>query len=147
MHMVPEAGWLGFGPGTFQVVFPGYQHSYNFGERQAPEFWTTHFWPHAHEDYLEMLIEWGYVGTALWAILIVGGIWVGLRRLRSTREFELEWLLFCSVLGITGTLVHALLDFPLQIASIQFYFCVLLGICWSARRGPSEEQEPERVTS
>ena len=62
VHMVPEAGWLGFGPGTFQVVFPGYQHSYNFGERQAPEFWTTHFWAHAHEDYLEMLIEWGYVG-------------------------------------------------------------------------------------
>jgi O-antigen ligase len=147
IHMVPKAGWLGFGPGTFQVVFPSYQHSYNFGERPAPEFWTTHFWPHAHEDYLQMLIEWGYVGTALWGIVILGGIYVGVRRLMSTRDLEFGWLLFCSLLGIAGTLVHALLDFPLQIASIQLYFCVLLGICWSARRGGSEEEHSAEVAS
>ena len=134
LHMVPEAGWLGFGPGTFQVVFPTYQQSYDFGSRQVPEFWTTHFWPHAHQDYLQTVIEWGWVGSALWAALIVGGIVFGVRRFLRSRELETKWLLFCSLLGIGGILLHALLDFPLQIASIQLYFVVLLGICYSGRR-------------
>ncbi|MDB6034600.1 MAG: O-antigen polymerase [Verrucomicrobiales bacterium] len=142
VHMVPKAGLLGFGPGTFQVVFPNYQHSYNFGDRQVPEFWTAHFWPHAHEDYLEYAIEWGWLGAAMWAALIFGGIILGIRRFLVSREFESRWLLFCSLLGIAGTLLHAFLDFPLQIASIQLYFFVLLGICCSGKR--IEDSEAQR---
>lgn len=140
-HMIPEAGWLGFGPGTFQVVFPSYQHSYNFGERQVPEFWTTHFWPHAHQDYLETAIEWGWVGSALWGGLILGGIVFGVRRFWRSREQESRWLLYSSLLGIGGVLLHALLDFPLQIGSIQLYFFVLLGICYSERRPTGNARE------
>ena len=32
IHMVPEAGWLGFGPGTFQVVFPGISIAITLGK-------------------------------------------------------------------------------------------------------------------
>ncbi len=138
IHMLPDAGLLGFGPGTFQVVFPGYQHSYNFGERQAPEFWTTHFWPQAHEDYLQTVIEWGWLGALFWALLIFGGVFRGLRRVASTRDLDTRWLLFCSLLAMLGTLAHSFLDFPLQIASIEFYFFTLVGICWSQRSNNSE---------
>jgi len=34
------------------------------------------------------------------------------------------------MLAISGTLLHAVIDFPLQIASIQLYIAVLLGLCW-----------------
>ncbi len=139
--MVPDAGVFGFGPGTFEVVFPGYQGSYDFGRRKVPEFWTTHFWPHAHQDYLQTFIEWGYLGAALWALLIFGGLARGLvHYAQHPKDLSWRWLLLCSLLAIGGTLIHALIDFPLQIAAIQFYFCVLLGICWS---GKSSEDSKE----
>ena len=68
-----------------------------------------------------------------------------MRRLRSTNDFEAGWILFCSILGLIGTLLHAFLDFPLQIRVIQLYFCVLLGISWSARRAGPEEEPTESI--
>ncbi|MEJ0000665.1 MAG: hypothetical protein WDO13_16765 [Verrucomicrobiota bacterium] len=33
-----------------------------------------------------------------------------------------------------GTLAHALLDFPLQVASLRLFFLVLLAVCWASPR-------------
>lgn len=138
LRMIPDAGLMGYGPGTFQTVFPPYQTTHDFSGRPFPEFWVTRRWIHAHQDYLQTLIEWGYLGAAFWALLIFGGLVAGVTkyfRLRS--EFSLRWLLLGSVLALAGVLIHAGIDFPLQVASIQLYVAVLLGICWgaSARRG------------
>ncbi|MEY2411134.1 MAG: hypothetical protein QOF48_3804 [Verrucomicrobiota bacterium] len=137
LKMLPDAGVTGFGPGTFRAIFAGYQRDYDFGGREYPEFWKSGLWEHAHQDYLQTLIEWGFLGALGWAVLIFGGILVGAwnyRRLRS--GVSLRWLLFCSLLALGATLVHALIDFPLQIASIQLYACVLLAVCWTARPSP-----------
>jgi len=134
--MVPAAGLMGFGPGTFAVVFPTYQRTHDFGGREFPSFWVTGFWKHAHQDYLQTLIEWGYLGTSLWALIIGGGICCGVSAwLKWRNDFSGRWFLLCAIVGIAATLVHSLVDFPLQVASIQFYVCVLLGICWGASRG------------
>ena len=59
------------------------------------------------------------------------------RRARRGQPFSGLRLLLCSLLGIIGTLVHSYIDFPLQIASIQFYVCMLLAVCWSAKASSS----------
>jgi O-antigen ligase len=134
LRMVPDAGWTGYGPGTFQVVFPAYQAAHDFGGRPIPAFWTSQRWIHAHHDYFQTLIEWGYVGGLLWAALIGGGLVVGVVKLvRLQSEFSLRWLLLGAVLALMGVLVHATMDFPLQVASIQLYVAVLLGLCWGAK--------------
>ncbi len=141
LRMVPDAGVLGFGPGTFGTVFPAYQETYDFGTHAAPLFWREGFFAHAHEDYLETLLEWGCLGTLLWSILLLGGIARGVTRYGQRQtSVSLRWFLFASLLAVGGVLIHALIDFPLQIASIQLYVMVLLGICWgqyssSARDG------------
>jgi len=137
LKMAGDSGPLGFGPGTFHSVFPQYQRSYDFHGREVPAFWTKNYWPQAHQDYLQATIEWGWVGVAVWGWLIFGGIACGVAGYRRARRAETRWPLFCSLLAIGGVLIHCLVDFPLQIASIQLYFCVLLGACWGA--GKTEE--------
>ena len=151
LSMVPDAGLLGFGPGTFRAIFPSYQMTYDFGGRAVPEFWTTHNWTHAHNDYLQTLIEWGHLGAALWLLIFLGGIWraatllcVSDRRMRSPsppleragerrpiRSRSHRLLIGCSLVALFGVLLHASIDFPLQIPSLQLYVAVLLGLCWS----------------
>lgn len=121
-----QAGFFGFGPGTFQYIFP-----LHLKELPQP---LRGRWIYAHEDYLQTVVEWGWVGAFLWSCLTFGGLLRGWY-FWSRREFfdssgdRLMLLAVC--LALTGTLIHAGFDFPLQIASLRLYFLTLLAICWS----------------
>ena len=128
LRALPDVGLFGFGPGTFRVVFP----TYNIGSvNQAPGTWRF-----LHEDYLQTLLEWGWLGAILWALLFFGGITVAIR---SYKEYaRMEWtprrrvLQPLAIIALLGVALHALLDFPLQIESIQLYVATYLGLCWGS---------------
>jgi hypothetical protein len=127
MGAVPDARLCGFGPGTFRVVFPGY----NIGSaNQAPGSWRF-----LHDDYMQTVLEWGSLGSSFWALLFFGGIAIGIRsfhrrgRAWMPRRRLLQPLVVIALLGVA---VHALVDFPLQIESIQLYVATYLGICWGS---------------
>ena len=120
------AGWFGFGPGTFAIVFP-HLHAEHGGQIDG-------ILRYAHQDYLQTVLEWGRLGFLVWGVLIGGGIvrailylWRDPRLI--TRE-EGMWTALCT-LSLIGILIHSLVDFPLQIASLQLIFTVLLGQLWS----------------
>jgi O-antigen ligase len=125
---LPNAGLLGFGPGTFRVVFP----IYNIGSvNQIPGTWRF-----LHEDYLQTLLEWGWLGCSLWGLLFFGGITVGIRSYNNyarrdwtPRRRVLQPLV---IMALAGVALHALVDFPFQIESIQLYVATYLGICWGS---------------
>jgi O-Antigen ligase len=125
---LPEAGPLGFGPGAFSVVFPYFNHL----DQRAKGNWLF-----LHNDYLQTLMEWGWVGGLLWAALFFGGMVVGIRSL-TTKGQSRGWyprqrlLLPVSLIALGGVALHAAVDFPLQIASIQLYVMTYLGICWGS---------------
>jgi hypothetical protein len=129
LHALPGAGFFGFGPGTFRVVFP----SYNVGsEHPVPGSWRF-----LHQDYLQTVIEWGWLGSSLWALLIFGGILVGIlsyhryaRRHWMPRRRVMQPLI---IVALAGVATHALVDFPFQIESIQLYVATYLGVCWGSR--------------
>lgn len=128
LDMIPEAGAWGFGPGTFQTAFPYFSHRH--GTQIAGK------WIYAHEDYLQTLIEWGYVGGAGWAVLLFGGLLNSFSRAYRHRDrlsIDARVTHFALATGLMGVLLHSLVDFPLQIASIQLYATVLLGILWANR--------------
>ena len=125
---LPGAGFFGFGPGTFRVVFPGY----NIGSGHA----VPGSWRFLHEDYLQTLLEWGWLGSSLWALLFFGGIAVGI--LSYNRYATRDWMPRRRVmqplatLALAGVAMHALVDFPFQIESIQLYVATYLGVCWGS---------------
>jgi len=135
---LPDAGLFGFGPGTFRVVFP----AYNVGSANpAPGSWRF-----LHEDYLQTLLEWGWLGSSLWALLFFGAITVGIRscmkyarRDWTPRRLVLQPLVIIALLGVA---LHALVDFPFQIESIQLYVATYLGLCWG-----SSLWRPRAITS
>jgi O-antigen ligase/polysaccharide polymerase Wzy-like membrane protein len=125
---LPGAGFFGFGPGSFRVVFPAYNiRSPNQVEGS---------WRFLHQDYLQTLMEWGWLGSSLWALIFVGGMLVGIRSYKE--HARSEWtprrrvLQPLAVIALIGVAVHALVDFPLQIESIQLYVATYLGICWGS---------------
>ncbi len=139
-----DALFCGVGPGCFQAMFPFY--TAYLGDRIAG------FWRFLHADYVQTVFEWGVIGATAWSVIFFGGLLRGWRRereLQAERSSHNLFFLPACVLGLLGVALHALIDFPLQIASIQLYVVVLLGLCWgwgdvarsSRRRRPAENSE------
>ena len=141
---------LGLGPGTFSVAFPYYTGP--LGDR------LNGVWNYLHEDYLQTAMEWGGVGVMLWSGIFFGGIGVGawrawgrgdrVARARRSWHPRARLLLPLVVLALGGVALHALVDFPLQVASLQLYVAAYLGVCWGAvawgRTAPGEGSTPFR---
>ncbi len=127
LKMIPTASWHGFGPGTFMLAFPHYTNA--FGDAIAG------IWKYAHDDYLQTIIEWGWLGAMPWAILFFGAIFKLFSNWRKARRSSTSdpVLLFTSGLALAGVALHALVDFPLQIASLQLYVVTYMGFAWSCR--------------
>jgi O-antigen ligase len=117
VRMFRQKPVLGWGLGTFPVVFP-----------QFRSFYTNFFVNEAHNDYLQLLAETGIAGFAimLWFLVVA---------FRGASAKMANWMtdvsgavtLACTV-GITGILVHSLVDFNLQIpanAALFYVFCTL----------------------
>jgi len=124
LRMLPDARWHGFGPGTFALVFPHYTGS------QAGLI--PGIWRYAHDDYLQAIIEWGWLGAIPLALLFIGAMARLFLNWKRRRDFGVSdrVLVFASGLALAGVAIHSTMDFPLQIASLQLYACVVAGFGW-----------------
>ncbi len=128
-RMIPDAGPWGFGPGTFGIVFPHYTHF--LGDRIAG------IWRYMHNDYLQTLLEWGWIGAVTWGILFFGGLHRCFATACDPQTDEREQTLaFAAGVALAGVALHALVDFPLQIASLQLDVVTLLGLAAATARYP-----------
>ena len=71
--MARDAGWFGFGPGTFGLMLP-------LTPRFDPQLFhlaivtyqvpgeRVSMWVHAHNDLLQAFVEWGWIGGTLWTV-------------------------------------------------------------------------------
>ena len=128
LSALPVAGFFGFGPATFRVVFP----SFNAGSgHEVPGSWRF-----LHQDYLQTVMEWGWLGSSLWALLFFGGIAVGILSYKryATRDWipRRRFMQPLAIVALAGVAMHALVDFPFQIESTQLYIATYLGVCWGS---------------
>lgn len=105
---------LGWGLGTFPVVYPKFR-----------TFYTNFFVNQAHNDYLQLLVETGLLGfaTMLW---FLGTLYLhAIRKIKNwPSEISGAVTLSC-LLGLSGILVHSAVDFNLQIPANAALFYVL----------------------
>lgn len=137
LRMLPDAGPWGIGPANFRIAFPHYTEG-------LPA--TAGVWEHAHQDFLETCIDWGWWGVCVWAAMVGGALWHSARSSSlQPQSFHSERLLDVSLkLSLIGVLLHGLVDFPLQIPVIQLYAAILVGILWRRSATPSLSESPSR---
>jgi O-antigen ligase len=108
---------LGWGLGTFPVVYPEFR-----------TFYTNFFVNEAHNDYLQLLVEMGLVGFGLMIWFLIVLYRSVLAKIKNwTSEVSGAVGLAC-MLGFTGILVHSVTDFNLQIpanAALFYVFCTI----------------------
>ncbi len=112
-----ERPLLGWGLGTFPDAYPRFR-----------TFYTNYFVNHAHNDYLETLVDTGLLGgfAVLWFIVLLYR--AAFRRLRAREYGMIGAMTLAALLGCTGLLVHSFSDFNLHIpanAALFFALCAL----------------------
>jgi O-antigen ligase len=142
-YMQGRAGWemarerpiFGAGVGSYKLLV---QHSSIRGHYFAPRYRPGkpfNVLSHLHDDYLQTLVEWGWVGLAAWAIL-VGGAFLTLGSLLLKWRVISPQLIATSLAvaaALAGVYTHAVVDCPLQIPALQLYVALYLGLAWGSR--------------
>jgi O-antigen ligase len=123
--------FTGSGGGSFYGVFPRYQ-----------EAATEVVYLHAHNDYLQFLGELGLPGVLLLAAFVALALRSALTILRSRQSRLFHGVAFAVLMTIVWALLHASVDFNLQIPANAFTFVVLLALAWVARVLPRRPPQP-----
>jgi O-antigen ligase len=93
---------------------------------------------HVHNDYLELLCEYGYAGCAIMALFLGAHLWSGLRGLREVIHGKLknswsatsnELALLLGTLSAFGALaLHSIIDFNMHIPANALFVAFFFGL-------------------
>lgn len=108
---------LGSGPGSFEIIYPRYED---------PNQVTNVFINHAHNDYVELFLETGLVGVALFAAFLIW--WVA--RVRAVWSATSGRAALARAASIVTALImiHSLVDYPMRTVTMMVVFAVCCGI-------------------
>lgn len=116
----------GSGFGTFVPVFQANENLDLVGEN-----WVNH----AHNDYLELLIEAGAAGALLLILILLSLGWRMWRLIRAVRANDPGPAL-AGFTMIVLLAVHSLVDYPLRMDSIAAVAAFALGLCFTPAQRP-----------
>jgi O-antigen ligase len=117
MRMFADHPILGSGCGTFTTVFPHYRM-----------FYDRMLINHAHDDFLEVLLETGLLGfaAALWFLWLLYRC--GFHNVRRASHSPHAIMSTAALAGCTGLLAHSFTDFNLHLPANAALFFVLCAV-------------------
>lgn len=116
LRMFMAHPFLGSGFGTFPTVFPHYR-----------TFYDGFFINHAHDDYLELLLEMGLAGfgVSIWFLVV---LYREGSKVHAAKSSPLALARKAALAGCTGILAHSFMDFNLHIPANAALFYVLCAV-------------------
>ena len=127
---------FGSGLGSFHIVFPKY-----------PEKDLGVLFTHAHNDYVQFLVETGVLGFALVGLIVVLSLFAALKAQYLRGDPLMRGLSFGAIMGIVALMIHSWVDFNLQIPANAMTFMYVLGLAWISlhygRQGQASEADEE----
>ncbi len=124
--------FTGSGMGTFMNIFPLYS---------PPS--VQSIYQHAHNDYLEFILENGLIGS----LLLTGfAVVLGYSALKASTNKTMDILRISALSSVFTMTVHSVFDFNLHILSNALLFSVILGMLASFS-GTRETKEMQRKTA
>ena len=117
VYAIEQFGWAGAGIGTFEPVFKTVETLGLLG---------PHFINHAHNDYLEFVLEAGALGVLLigfYLAIFALACWNVLRAPRGTPHA----LAYAGLVSIILLMIHSLVDYPLRTPLLS----TLFALCWA----------------
>jgi O-antigen ligase len=130
--MAMQKPLIGYGLGTFSDVYPAHR-----------TFYTNLFVNHAHNDYLETLVDTGVVGLGLFLWFLAGVFRAGWMKIAERDDPEGRTLTLAALAGVCGIVIHSLLDFNLHIpanAALFFVLCAAIATPFKHRVRPVQFQ-------
>lgn len=135
LPILKDYALTGSGMGSYYTLYPVYQSD------------EVHlFYDHAHNDYLQFLIEAGSVPSFI--ILMVPLIAASrcVKAMRKRRNKLIQGVAFGVLMGVIGMLIHISVDFPLQAPANTSLFVTILALGLltkrSSHKGVDRRREP-----
>lgn len=120
IEMIKLQPLTGTGAGTFYTAFPEHRTS-----DMGPGFYVN-----THNDYLEFGSEFGLIGSIPLGIVMLASLGAGLFTLYKRKNKLLRGIAFGSAMSIIAMMIHATVDFNLQMPANALTFIVVLALAW-----------------
>ena len=130
MKMIATRPVLGWGLGTFPVVYPSFR-----------TFYTNFFVNAAHNDYVQTTVETGLLGFAALCSFVVLFYRGGFRNIARWRNDVGSATRLAAIIGVTGILIHSFCDFNLQIPANAALFFVLAAVATAGSRRTVDQHQ------
>ena len=119
VRIIEDYPLVGTGGGTFYTAFTRYR-----GHDIVPYF------DHAHNDYMQVLVETGVIGLALAVLAVLCSVVCAILALARRHDPIARGVAFAAVMGTTSLAIHSAADFNLQIPANALVFSLLLALGW-----------------
>jgi hypothetical protein len=128
--------WIGYGAGSYRWISPPYQAQQKELQREGKLFYRA---IHAHNDWLEMIADWGVVGLLpVFAMLL----WLGRRLIRAFHGSHPETVPLA--LGLLLMMAHAWVDLLFWFTPLMFTaaFVAAAMTCLTDQSSSEAERSP-----
>ena len=122
INMIKDKPIIGHGPGSYNYTFPPYRETFK-GERIITG--------HPHNEYLELISDYGLVGFLLFSIGWITTLVLLIRNSLMSIDNKHKFIGFAGISMIAGTMVHSFFDFQMHIYPNAMVFAFLIAISLS----------------
>ena len=139
IDMIREAPLIGFGPGNYRYAFP--EHRKRFKANQIVT-------GHPHNEYLELMADYGLVGFGLFALAWMYGLVRILSASLRAEEIRHAFMGFAFIGTAAGTMVHSFFDFEMHVFPNALVFALLAALAWgplAAQQARHERRARRRI--